>query len=91
MFGLSEKDLHILRAILHSQGISVAKIFGSRALGTHKKGSDIDLAIEGDATKIAYILNEESPLIYKCDVLDISKLTNKNLIEHIHRVGKSCF
>jgi predicted nucleotidyltransferase len=91
MFGLNEKELHTLRLALQSHGIRSAKIFGSRALGTHKKGSDIDIAIEGDEKKIAYILNEESPLIYQCDVLNISKLTNKNLIEHIQRVGKSLF
>ncbi|MDD3463020.1 MAG: nucleotidyltransferase domain-containing protein [Sulfurospirillaceae bacterium] len=91
MFGFNEKELYILRSILRSQGVNSAKIFGSRALRTHKKGSDIDLTIEGDEKKIAYILNEESPLIYQCDVVDISKLTNKNLIEHIKRVGKSLF
>lgn len=48
MFGLSEKELQALRSVLQSQGIRSAKIFGSRARGTHKKGSDIDLAIEGD-------------------------------------------
>jgi len=60
-------------------------------MGTYKKGSDIDLAIEGDEKKIAYILNEESPLIYQCDVVNISKLRNQNLLEHIHRVGQSLF
>lgn len=91
MFGLNEKELHTLRSILQSHGISSAKIFGSRAKGTHKKGSDIDLAIVGDEKKLAYILNEESPLIYQCDVVNLSKLTNQNLIDHIQRVGKSLF
>lgn len=91
MFGLTEKELTTLRFVLHSQGITFAKIFGSRALGTHKKGSDIDIAIVGDEKKIAYILNEESLLIYQCDVVNLSKLTNQNLIDHIQRVGKSLF
>jgi len=91
MFGLNDKELATLRSVLTSQGITSAKIFGSRAMGTYKKGSDIDLAIEGDEKKIAYILNEESPLIYQCDVVNISKLRNQNLLEHIHRVGQSLF
>lgn len=91
MFGLNEKELSLLQSILLSQGISSAKIFGSRALGTYKSGSDIDIAIIGDEKKLAYILNEESPLIYQCDVVNLEKLTNKNLIEHIQRFGKSLF
>lgn len=90
MFGLNEKELHTLRSILQSHGISSAKIFGSRAKGTHKKEVTSTLP-SLVMKKLAYILNEESPLIYQCDVVNLSKLTNQSLIDHIQRVGKSLF
>ncbi len=91
MFGLKENEIAIIKQVLRSQGVYHATIFGSRAKETHHKGSDIDIAIEGDEKKISYLLNEESPLIYHIDVVNVHKLQNKNLLEHIQRVGKSLF
>jgi predicted nucleotidyltransferase len=63
-------------------------VFGSRAKGNYKKGSDVDLAIIGNEKKLSYYLNEETNLPYFFDVINLQKITNKNLIEHIKRVGK---
>ena len=72
-------------------------LFGSRAKGTYKTGSDIDLAIKGDrplpdvALNLQAWLNEELPIPYKVDVVDYHSLSRQNLIEHIDRVGISIY
>lgn len=72
-------------------------IFGSRALGTAKSGSDIDIAIDGDnvtrATRLMFYdwLNNESSIPYKVDVLQLRELSNADLITHIKEKGKIIF
>jgi len=97
MYGLSDYDLDSIINILkaHPQ-IDEAIIFGSRALNTYKKGSDIDIALKGQglekiASMVSGILNEESHLPYFCDVLDYSLIDNEDLKDHIDRVGKSIY
>lgn len=68
-------------------------LFGSRAKGNYKNGSDIDIAIKGKdcSRKIAFDLsgfvNEELLIPYHVDVVDYESLTHKELKEHIDRVG----
>ncbi|MEW6606108.1 MAG: nucleotidyltransferase domain-containing protein [bacterium] len=46
--GLKESEIEkIIEALKRFPQIEQAIIFGSRAKGSHKKGSDIDLAIKG--------------------------------------------
>ena len=87
MFGLSDSELCQIRSLLQSSGITKAFIFGSRAKGNYKVGSDVDIAIDGDETKASYLLNEESQLPYYFDIVNINKIKNKNLLDHIKRVG----
>jgi uncharacterized protein len=98
MFGLTEKDLkHILDGIKGFSEIEKAVIFGSRAMGNYKKGSDVDLMIYGkDITgKILYsldnLLNEKLPLPYFFDVLQFEKISNEELMRHIREEGKEIF
>jgi len=88
MFGLKENELKEIKDILKRENVKTAIIFGSRAKGNFKKGSDVDLAIIGDERKISYILNEETFLPYFFDVINLDKISNKNLLSHIKRVGK---
>lgn len=68
-------------------------LFGSRAKGTYKKGSDIDVALKGEAvdkddlSAIGALL-EDSCLPWMADVVVYRYLTNKDLKEHIDRIGK---
>jgi len=89
MYGLSQKEIDTIRSVLQSLDIQKIVLFGSRAKGNHKRGSDVDLAIIGDERKATYILNEETNLPYFFDVVNLYKITNKSLIEHINRVGKA--
>lgn len=93
-FGLKTQDLEfIIKTILKFPEIEKAAIFGSRAKGNHKPGSDIDIAIFGEnvsfttISKLHAILEEESPMPYFFDVFDYIHSDNKELKAHVDRVG----
>jgi uncharacterized protein len=93
-YGLQDNDIQLILASAGSfPEISQLILFGSRAKGTYKKGSDVDLAIKGaavtydTAVKLADVLNEEKPLPYFFDVIHYESITESHLIEHIDRVG----
>ncbi len=94
MFGLKENDILVLNQVLASYpGVTEAYIFGSRAKGNYKNGSDVDIAIKGKnisydlVLDIATYLNEETLMPYRFDVLDYHSINNKELSEHIDRAG----
>jgi len=71
--------------------IAEARLFGSRAKGTHSPGSDVDLALWGNlsalkAEAIAAQL-DELPLPYRFDVVVFERVKLRPLREHIERVG----
>ena len=48
MFGLKDSDINAIIAILKRYpDVKEAIIFGSRAMGNYKPGSDIDIALKG--------------------------------------------
>jgi len=71
--------------------ISQVKVFGSRAKGTHERGSDIDLALWGVADDFAAqaiaLELDELPLPYNYDVKAFAAIRLASLREHIERVG----
>ena len=70
-----------------------AYVFGSRALGNYKPGSDIDIAIVGehitrqDILYLMDVLNEVEPLPYFIDIVHFNSLQNHQLKEHILKKG----
>lgn len=97
MFGLKESDiLQICSTLALHNEVDEAILFGSRAKGTYKKGSDVDIALKGNSinlstiNSISFTLNEESLMPYKFDILNFQTLQNQELINHIKRVGV-CF
>lgn len=93
--GLSEKSLATLRAIFarHPEVESVT-LYGSRAKGTHRPGSDIDLTLHGDPAHLTHATRshiagelDDSPLPYTVDLSLFDELTNPDLRDHIARVG----
>ena len=94
--GLTQTDINrITTAIKQFPEIDDAVIFGSRAKGTYKKASDVDLAIKGRAVtsetiqRLSFLLNEELPLPYFFGVVHYEALENQLLVQHIDRVGMS--
>ena len=94
MIGLSPKELEILQNVFKKfDDIKEVILFGSRALGTHKTASDIDLAIKGNVdintlSKLKYTLEEDTNLPYFFDVVIYDNLENMELKKHIDEVGK---
>ena len=95
VFGLAERDLaYIIAVVGEFPEIQKAVVFGSRAKGNYKKGSDIDIAIFGEDISFSTIaslhdrLEEESPMPYFFDIVDYTHSTHQELKEHIDRVGK---
>jgi predicted nucleotidyltransferase len=69
------------------------KVYGSRALGTHKPGSDIDLTFAGPMDHSARLAGDLAEMLtpYLFDVTYYNDLQNENLISHIDRVGQILF
>lgn len=98
MFGLLDRDIvYINKALEKFEEIEKAIIFGSRAMGNYKKGSDVDIAIIGENVtnktifKLDDYLNEVYPLPYFFDVINYNLLNNEKLIEHINNKGKAIY
>ncbi len=94
-YGLLPRDIdEILQALGQFPAIDEAILFGSRAKGNFKPGSDVDIAIKGKAidhscvTAFSFFLNEESLLPYFFDVVHYEGITELELVQHIDRVGK---
>lgn len=92
--GFQQSDLAIIVSVLQKYPeVDEAVLFGSRAKGNYKTGSDVDIALKGEhltaeiTSNISYQLNEETPLPYKFDVLNYHVISNTDLKEHIDRVG----
>ncbi len=90
--GLSESEWELIVGIL-SRHASVrgALLFGSRAKGTARASSDVDLALEGvedplEAEAIASELDDLA-LPYHFDVEALGAIRSRALVEHIARVG----
>ena len=97
-YGFKDADLEIICNVFHNEGkIEEAVIFGSRAQGNYKNGSDIDIALKGkkiDAgiiSHISYQLNEETLLPYKFDIINYHTINNDALIGQIDRTGVTIY
>lgn len=92
-FGLSDTTLATIRQILAAcPAVEKAILYGSRAKGNYRPGSDIDLTLIGEQLdshllgKIAANLGE-SPIPYQVDLSLWKQLDHAKLREHIERVG----
>ena len=92
--GLTNEEMQRLVAVLSTQlNIERAIVYGSRAKGTNRRFSDVDMALVGknlshsDLNQVAMKI-DDLLLPYEFDLSLYSSLTNENLIEHIKRVGK---
>lgn len=92
--GLTVDDLQVISHVFSEQpAVKNAILFGSRAKGNFRQGSDIDIALTGesitfqDVSRLSYILNEETNLPYKIDLLNYHTITEPDLKAHIDRIG----
>lgn len=93
-FGLSAEVIEKILGVFakHSE-IEQVVIYGSRAKGNYKTGSDVDLTLKGpkelDTEVLYHVIGEldELNLPYTFDVSLYNSITNQDLIDHIDRVG----
>ncbi|OOF35823.1 nucleotidyltransferase domain-containing protein [Rodentibacter heidelbergensis] len=93
-FGLSIRATETIQNILKKYPeVEQAIIYGSRAKGNYREGSDIDLTLKGNhltrsiLSKIWLDLDDSnSPYLF--DLSIYHELSNQDLVEHINRVGK---
>lgn len=95
--GLKNTDISNIQAIFASYAeVEKVILYGSRAKGNYKPASDIDITLVGSTlnlTTLQKIENELDDLMlpYLFDVSIYHQIKNKELIEHIKRVGKVIF
>ena len=94
-YGLSDRTLNTLYAIFNKySGIKQVILYGSRAKGKYRPGSDIDLSIKTNNSftrdKFLHINRDfdDSDIPYFVDVSIYDKISNFDLKAHIDRVGK---
>jgi predicted nucleotidyltransferase len=91
--GLRETTVEKINAVFsaHSQ-IEQVILYGSRAKGNYRNGSDIDLTIKGKAVTLSQLLKIENELDdlllpYKIDLSLLHTIDDPDLLDHIRRVG----
>lgn len=93
-YGLSDETIEQICGVLaRHPSVEKAVLYGSRAKGTFKPGSDIDLSLSGamlTLNELGDIDSELDDLLlpYTFDLLIFDTLNHVTLREHIERVGK---
>ena len=92
-FGLKPETIAEINQIFSTYSeISKVVLYGSRAKGNYKNGSDIDLTLISDRLNHRQLLQIQNQiddllLAYSIDLSIFSSIDNLHLIEHIDRVG----
>jgi len=93
-FGLSKIQLQLILGVINNfEEIEKALIFGSRAKGTNRPGSDIDLALIGDKLNSLLVNRVSSalddlPLPYMFDLINYHEINNEFLKKKVDDEGK---
>jgi len=94
-YGLPDRTLNTLNAIFQKYpNVRQVILYGSRAKGNYRNGSDIDLTLKTEGafthTDLLGITGDfdDSDIPYFVDVSVYENLSNPNLKAHIDRVGE---
>ncbi|MDD4526913.1 MAG: nucleotidyltransferase domain-containing protein [Candidatus Margulisbacteria bacterium] len=87
-----ESSTKLINLFKKTNNLTEVKLYGSRALGTYKEWSDIDISImdnEFSADDLLQLSNNIDDLLipYKVDISIFKKLDNVDLIKHINNHG----
>lgn len=97
LLGLTENIITKIKQVLASfPVIEEAIVYGSRAKGNYKAGSDIDITLKSahltHSTLNKIMLQLEDLLLpYTFDISIYNDIDSPNLIDHIKRVGISIY
>jgi len=93
LFGLDESTRQkIIQVLNKHHDIDEVIVYGSRAKGNYRPGSDIDISLKGESLtlqKLNRIMQEidELDLPYQLDISIYHQIDNPELVAHIDRVG----
>lgn len=93
-FGLKDQHIDKIRKVFANYpNVREVIIYGSRAKGTHKHSSDIDLVVKGDDLTLRYLNRidrelDDLLLPWKIDLSLYKQIDNQELLAHIERVGE---
>ncbi|HQV69510.1 MAG TPA: nucleotidyltransferase domain-containing protein [Thermoflexales bacterium] len=92
-FGLSETAIQNMRDVFarHPQ-VERVILYGSRAKGNYKNGSDIDLTLQGDGLTLRALYRvmddlDELLLPHSIDLSIMAHIDDPAVLDHIRRVG----
>lgn len=91
--GLKEETIKkIVRVLENHPEVDQVILYGSRAKGNFKNGSDVDLTFKGPhlTQSIVWAIRSELDdllLPYTFDVSFFDEISNRELLDHIERVG----
>lgn len=94
MFGLKTSKITTIREILSNYSdVEKAILYGSRARGNYRPGSDIDLTLIGDHLNLTILQKIENDLDelllpYRIDLSIHHQIQNTELLNQIQTVGK---
>lgn len=96
-YGLKEETIQKIQNVFANfESIEEVLLFGSRALGNYKTGSDIDLALKGENLNFSslnkiFLKLEDLNTPYKYDLVIYNRIENRDLIDHINQFGISLY
>ncbi len=96
-FGLKETDIELIKTVFSNfPEVEKVVIYGSRAKGSYKPASDIDLTLFGNKLNLTILQKIENDLDdlmlpYFFDISIFSQISNQDLVEHINRIGNLFF
>jgi predicted nucleotidyltransferase len=93
-FGLKDKTIQQIQSVLalYPQ-VEKAVLYGSRAKGNYKNGSDIDMTLEGGKDLTLHILYrimddiDDLLLPYTFDLSIYGHINDPDVLDHIERIG----
>ncbi len=86
--GIKEIVIEEIRNLAKRYHVKKVILFGSRARGSHKRASDIDLAVSGgDISLFSLDVEEETSTPLKYDIVDLDKNVQEELLESIKTEG----
>ena len=95
--GISLGDMQKLKIVFDTTpALTDVVLYGSRAKGTYRPESDIDLTLKGSALATGGLMDLASQiddllLPYEVDLSIFEHIENADLINHINRIGKVIF
>lgn len=96
-YGFKDEELSLMTDIFAAnENVERVLLYGSRAKGTYKPFSDVDITLVGENLTINDLSDicsrlASSSLPYEFDISILKDLKNQALKEHIARVGKEIY